>query len=550
LPSGLTVGLELLLAFIASLIGWAILIAFIWAVRVALAGFLYYMEDTTTGFLKVRERVQAANREAAWLLENHTTVDVFGEHSLTLGATESSGYSQPLVIPGDYRTTHMYVVGASGAGKSSLLKNLILQDLKSQMGLCVIDPHGDLVSDTIPFLGERTGQTILLDLADTEHMLGYNPLERKPGVLVAEQVSKLLLAFKRVWEDSWGPRMEDILRHTLALLIENGYTLREYERVLTDADFRAMLLEQTETEQTLEFFHGRYNTWNSKERSIFNESSLNKVSAFLADPRIGFRLGQAKSGFTIREVMDTGGVLLVNLAKGRLGGGADLFGALLMADIETSFLTRAPGLRKPFALYTDEFQNIATDSFATVLTEARKFGLCLTMAHQSLKQLDDKLVALILGNAQTQVYFRVSRQDAERLAKESANIVEQLESREEHLLQEPVNKFTLQEMWEVAFHSLARLQPREAYVMVKGAMEHPAQIRTLDNLTAKPRGFEFTETYSTLDALSAALKARNADIRAKIEAYLQRLNEERKKRKPSNAPPDAEPPVLDLPPDD
>lgn len=156
--------------------------------------------------------------------------------------------------------------------------------------------------------------------------------------------------------------------------------------------------------------------------------------------------------------MDTGGVLFVNLAKGRLGGSADLFGALLMADIETSFLTREPGQRRPFALYADEFQNIATESFETVLTEARKFGLCLTMAHQSLKQLDDKLVALILGNAQTQVYFRVSRQDAERLAKESSNMKAQLEAKEDHLMQEPVSKFSLSEMWEVAFHNLASLQ--------------------------------------------------------------------------------------------
>src|SRR5690606_37475341 len=307
--------------------------------------------------LKVRERVQAASSEAAWILANHTSEEVFGEHSLILGSTGSSGHSQPMVVPGDYRTTHMYVVGATGAGKSSLLKNLILQDLNSKMGLCVIDPHGDLIQDSIPHLGERKAQTLVLDLADTEHMLGYTPLERKADVPVAEQVSRLLLAFKRVWADSWGARMEDILRHTLALLIEHGLTLREFERVLTDADLRAMLLETTETETTSDFFYGRYNIWNSKERQLFIESSLNKVSAFLADPRIGARLGQAQSGFNIKDIMDSGGVLLVNLGKGRLGGGADLFGALLMADIETSFLTREAGQRRPFALYTDEFQN-------------------------------------------------------------------------------------------------------------------------------------------------------------------------------------------------
>lgn len=192
-----------------------------------------------------------------------------------------------------------------------------------------------------------------------------------------------------------------------------------------------------------------------------------------------------------------------------------------MADIETSFLTREPENRRPFALYTDEFQNIATDSFATVLTEARKFGLCLTMAHQSLKQLDDKLIALILGNAQTQVYFRVSRQDAERLAKESANIAQQLELKDQHLLQEPENKFSLQEMWEVAFHELSALKPREAYTLVKGAMEHPEKIRTLDNPAALPREFDFGDDYKKMNELVELSKQRHVELGERIEAYLE-----------------------------
>src|SRR5690606_30973818 len=153
---------------------------------------------------------------------------------------------------------------------------------------------------------------------------------------VAEQVQRLLLAFKRVWADSWGARMEDILRHTLALLLEHNLTLLQFEQVLVDADFREMLLAETSTDTTKDFFYGRYNVWNSKERTMFIESSLNKVSVFLADPRIGARLGQVESGFNIREIMDSGGILLVNLAKGRLGLSADLFGAMLMADIESS----------------------------------------------------------------------------------------------------------------------------------------------------------------------------------------------------------------------
>lgn len=200
-----------------------------------------------------------------------------------------------------------------------------------------------------------------------------------------------------------------------------------------------------------------------------------------------------------------------------------------MTDIESSFLTRGMDSRRPFALYADEFQNIATESFATVLTEARKFGLCLTMAHQSLKQLDDKLLALILGNSQTQIYFRVSRQDAERLAKESSNIVEQLEKREEGLLQEPVNKFSLQEMWEVAFHGLARLEQRNAYLMVKGAMEHPELIRTQENPVAPRREFPFDGKYSSLDALTASMKEMREALLKRIEVFLQNAGKGKRK---------------------
>lgn len=536
-------------AMLLSLLGWAVVILFFVGLRVALAQFVYHMQDFTTGFNKVRDMVRAAQREDAWRLSEHHPADEYADYSLTLGLSESSGLAQPFVVPGDYRTTHMYVVGASGSGKSSLLKNLIAQDIAGKMGLCVIDPHGDLVYDMVAQLGKRAGKTVMLDLADTEHMLAYNPLERRSGVLVAEQVAKLLLAFKRIWADSWGARMEDILRHTLTLLVEQGYTLAEFERVLTDADFRDMLVEASNIDQTREYFYGRYNTWNSKERSMYIESSLNKVSAFMADPRIGARLGQVHSGFNIKDIMDTGGILLVNLAKGKLAGSADLFGALLMSDIEMSFLSRQPSQRRPFALYVDEFQNIATESFETVLAEARKFGLCLTMAHQSLKQVDDRLASLILGNAQTQVYFRVGRQDAERLAKESANIIEQLieQDESEPLMQERERKFSMYELWEAAFHSLARLEPRKAYVMVKGAMEHPELIRTITNPAAKSVKFPHGEGYAKLEALDSALRERAKAISQAADEYAKQR--QAKKRKPDEGSGEGDeevPPELDF----
>jgi len=497
-----------------------IIIALLLAIPRWFAKFYYFLEDHTTGFFKVRERLRAATSASLHEMGAAPTEEGYLGYNLEIGKVENNLFEEIMRIPGSMRSTHMYIVGASGTGKSSLLKNLLIQDVQSGMGLCVIDPHGDLIHDLVPFTLNRKSETWILDLEDTEHMLAYNPLERRENVLVSEQVGKLILAFKRIWADSWGARMEDILRHTLALLIEQGYTLGEFERVLTDTDFRNMLLKKSEIDQTKDFFILRYNNWNPKERIMNIESSLNKVSAFLADRRIGARLSQPHSSFDIKQIMDRGGILLVNLGKGRLAGNADLFGALLMADIEMSFLTRMAGNRRPFALYVDEFQNIATESFETVLAEARKFGLCLTMAHQSLKQLNEKLISLILGNAQTQIYFRVSRQDAERLAKESHNIVEKLTTRDEKLMQEPEQKFTLQEMWEVAFHNLSRLEFRKAYVMIKGVLSHPELIRTSDTPFIEQSKFPFTETYRPLDNLETIYKERKREIETELKKKL------------------------------
>ena len=498
----------------------AVFIVIFYIIRRRLLDSFYYMQDYTTGFLKVRERLMESTHVSLDEMVNSPSDDGYDDYALEIGKIENSMYDETIRLPGSLRSTHMYIVGASGAGKSSLMKNLLIQDIQNGMGLCVIDPHGDLVHDLIPFLGQRKTQTLMLNLEDIYHVLAYNPLERREGVLVAEQVAKLILAFKRIWADSWGARMEDILRHTLALLIEQGYTLAEFERLLTDADFRNLLIDKSEVDQTKEFFLGRFNTWNAKERALFIESSLNKISAFLADRRIGARLSQPKSSFVIKDVMDAGGILLVNLGKGRLAGNADLFGSLLMADIEMSFLTRKENERRPFALYVDEFQNIATESFDTVLAEARKFGLCITMAHQSLKQLDDKLVSLILGNAQTQIYFRVSRQDAERLAKESENIVRHLEAKDEGLLQDPQKKFSLAEMWEIAFHNLSRLQFRKAYVMIKGVLEHPELIHTMDTPFASPEVFRHSDAYVSLETMEKQNKERKQAIEAQLKAML------------------------------
>ncbi len=184
----------------------------------------------------------------------------------------------------------------------------------------------------------------------------------------------------------------------------------------------------------------------------------------------------------------------------------------------------------------DEFQNIATESFDAVLAEAREFGLCLTMAHQSLKQLDDRLVSLILGNAQTQIYFRVSRQDAERLAKEPENIAKKFAGRGDEIMQEMEHKFTLAELWKKTFHNLSRLEFRKAYVMIKGVFDHPELIRTTDTPFIEQDNFPFSDEYTTLDNLDSSYKARKEKIESVLKDYAKK-DKKRPESKDDEKPP-------------
>lgn len=533
--------------FILGLLSLAVMFALPFLLYRAIGSLLrklyYHWQDHSTGFLRMKDMYQEIARQQLWELSQKVPDEIYGRHQLDVGVSESSSYQQVLTIPGEYRPTHMYVVGASGSGKSSLLKNLIIQDILSGIGMCVIDPHGDLVQEILPFIGKREAETLYIDLADDESMLTYNPLERREGVLIEEQVAKLVLAFKRIWGDSWGARLENMMRISLTLLIEQGYTLAEYEKLLVDGDFRDMLLAKTDNELVKEYFKGRFEKYGGVRQIEFGESSLNKVTAFLHDPRIALRISHPKSGWNIRELMDNQGILLVNLAKGQLAENADLFGALLMADLEMSFLSRPKGNRKPFAIYADEFQNIATESFETVLAEARKFGVCLTMANQSLKQLDDKLVSLILGNARTQIYFRVSREDSEKLSKEAENMAGYLEERDFPLMQDSeANKHSLQEMWELAFHKLTRLESREAYVMIKGAMDKPEKMRTLDTPTSMPAELARDERYHALEGLKEERAKQRGKLEKQIEDFLKEDDEPGEKATATKPEP---PPDLD-----
>ena len=328
------------------------------------------------------------------------------------------------------RATHLYVIGATGAGKTKFLEFLIAQDIKQGNGFGVIDPHGDLIEDIKGILAcryrtrrderEISERTILIDPTDPYHTVIFNPLERLANTSPAEQANELISCFRRIWADSWGVRMEDLLRNALIALGEAGRTLPELPPFLTQRACRQEILQGVSHPIAWEYFQ-RFDALTDRTQATWAQPVMNKINAFLSDDRIRQMLSAPQSTFNLREIMDQGMILLIKLDKGKLKGAGDLLGSLLMAKLQMAAFSRSDipqDRRRPFHLYIDEFQNYASDSFQIVLSEARKYGLSLTMVHQTLAQIPNELRSLILGNAGIQVYFRINRQDAQLLAKE------------------------------------------------------------------------------------------------------------------------------------
>ena len=381
----------------------------------------------------------------------------------------------------EYRDAHFYVIGASGSGKTRFLESLIKQDIESGLGFGVIDPHGDLTEDikgylyilnkdNPEFLHERV---VLIDPTNKEQVVVFNPLEVTKGESAASIASELTEAFKKIWHDAWGARMEDLLKNTLIALIQNNLTLAELPLFLTNAEVRRKILEKVEHGVSRQYFQ-HFNSLPRTKQDEWMESTLNKVNAFLFDDSIRQLLASPKSSFNLREAMDEGKLILVKLDKGRLKGSADLLGSLLLAKIQAAAFSRTdtPELqRKKFYLYIDEFQNFATESFITMLGEARKYRLALLLAHQNLAQLPTTLRASILSNCGLQAYFRISRDDSNILAKESLASI----------YQDPIG-------WEQYIQALQEL-PRRACVIKNKIDGGVIAVQTID----LPSPHEFAE---------------------------------------------------------
>jgi hypothetical protein len=373
------------------------------------------------------------------------------------------------------RATHLYVIGATGTGKTKFLEFLIQQDVEKGNGFGVIDPHGDLIEDVKGFLAcyydqhrdeETLDRVVLLDPTDPHFTVTFNPLEKLPNVSVAEQAGELVSAFRKIWSDSWGVRMEDLMRNSLIALGEAGLTLAELPHFLTEREFREGVLQRVEHPIARQYFQ-RFDALTDRGQLPVIEPVMNKTNAFLSDQRIRQMFSSPKSSFNPREVIHHKKILLIKLDKGKLKDSADLLGSLLLAKLQLAAFSRSDlpqNKRTPFYLYIDEFQNFASESFMVVLSEARKYGLSLIMAHQTLAQIPEELRSLILGNTGIQVYFRVNRRDAQLLAKEAFQYSGYEVKTVRHL--HPVF-WTLGEEWEHKTEELQNLPPRCCYAKHK-----------------------------------------------------------------------------------
>jgi Type IV secretion-system coupling protein DNA-binding domain len=322
------------------------------------------------------------------------------------------------------RRAHTYVVGKTGTGKSTLLATLIRQDLEQGRGLAVFDPHGDLVEQALKWVPEsRRGDLIHFNVPDTARSLAFNPLETVAPLKRPLAASGLLEVFKKNWADSWGPRLEYILRNAiLTLLDQPEATLADVLRLFDDAPYRRNAAMRCWNPKVRDFWLKEFENYPKTFRLEAIAPIQNKVGAFLSSPVLRNILVQPKSSFDLRQVIDEGKILLVNLAKGRIGEDtAGLLGAMLVSRIGLAGLSRADtpeDERRDFHVYLDEFQNFTTLSLASMLSELRKYRVSLTLSHQYLSQLEPEVRDAILGNVGTTISFRLGVPDAEILAKE------------------------------------------------------------------------------------------------------------------------------------
>ncbi len=393
--------------------------------------FILSVEEVATLWHLPTIQVQTPNLD--WVLskklEPPVNIPVAGvtdkpEDLTILGAAVFRGTRTEFGIRPDDRRRHLYAIGKTGMGKSTLLENMIFSDVHSGKGIGVIDPHGDLIEAILRFLpASRSNDVILFDPADKDFPVSFNILDCPDPDQRPLVASGIMSVFTKLWPDVWSGRMEHILRNTLLALLENeGTSMLGIPRMYADTRFREKIVGKVTDPLVRSFWKDEYEGWSEKYRTEAVSAIQNKVGQLLSTPLIRNIVGQVQSRLNVRFAMDSGKIVLVNLSKGKLGEDTSAFlGSMLVTKFQIDAMSRSDipeNERRDFYLYVDEFQNFATESFATILSEARKYRLCLTMANQYIGQLQlannsTALKDAVFGNVGSMVSFQVGSDDAE-----------------------------------------------------------------------------------------------------------------------------------------
>jgi len=341
-----------------------------------------------------------------------------------LGRVDYRNDGRRFGIKREDRFAHIYAIGKTGTGKSTLLEGMALQDLANGNGFALIDPLGDLAERVAShFPKSRRSDLIYLNAADLDQEWGYNPLRHVAPQYIALAASGLMEVLKKMWPDAWGVRMEHILRNVLMALLEQpAATLHDILRIFSDRDFRAQIARSLKNQAVRRFFENEFEKFSTGYRVDATAPIQNKVGAFLADPMLDRMLTAPKQELRVRQIMDKGQVLIANLAKGRIGeDSSSLLGGLLITTIGLAAYTRAdisPDRRRDFFVYVDEVQSFTTLALANMLSELRKYRVGFTIAHQYLQQLSPEIRHAVLGNIGTIISFRIGAEDAPYISRE------------------------------------------------------------------------------------------------------------------------------------
>ena len=349
------------------------------------------------------------------------------DQSILIGTQEIWGNTVPFGISLPDLRQHIYVIGKTGSGKTTLLRNMIIQHIALGHGVGLIDPHGDLAEDLLNNIPRsRTDHLVYFNPSDLEFPVALNLLANVPPDERHLVASGIVGAFKSLWPDSWGPRMEYILYNAIAALLDcQNTSLLGVNRMLTDEKYRAWVIRQIKDPFIKEFWGNEFENYDERFRREAIAPIQNKLGQFMLNPVIRNILGQVQCKVNFPFIMDNQRVFIANLSKGKIGHDkANLLGSLLTTQFQLAAMRRAgqpENERQDFYLFIDEFQNFTTDSFAAILAEARKYRLCLTLSHQYVDQIPLPIRQAVFGNVGTLFSFRVGNTDAEVLQKEFAN---------------------------------------------------------------------------------------------------------------------------------